>query len=55
MVLSQLLKIGHLYKASHAPLQCKGYPESLRAHVNSTGNIASLLLQDTVNLSSALL
>lgn len=52
--LSQLLKMGHVYQAPHTPLQCKGYPQSLRADRNSTDNAASLPLQDVVNLSALL-
>lgn len=54
MILSQLLNMGHLHQASHTPLQCKGYPQSLRAPRNSTGNTTSLPLQDAVNLSALL-
>lgn len=53
-VLPQLLKMGHLYRAPHTPLQCKGYPQSLRADRNSTGNTALLLLQNVVSFSTVL-
>lgn len=49
MILSQLLKMGHLHQASHTPLQCKGYPQSLRAHRNSTGNTTSQLSSVTAS------